>query len=332
MSTGATVAGWAAHVDQIQPVAAQPNWSESLVIEVNDPVAGLAVWAHFSRIPAAPDIWECDLVVYDEDDSLLVSRSFCRAARPDEAGGVLAMRCVRPGQAWTLSFDSMARRVGSADSLAAPVTDGAVEHLAVDLRFDALHPAWSAGGLMESATWASGHVEQAGRIHGKVVVRGRDAMVDGVGFRDHSYGPRDYAHLIGNTWATGVFPDGTVLLALAVWAEPAGSAPAQLGFYWDGEALHELAHTGLAALGSPDGGPRHTRFVAAYPGVELPVDVELIHRAGFTLQSPVGMSLGVTPDRDNLATVVESPAILRCGDKAAYGWYEQNLRRSQIGV
>lgn len=71
---------------------------------------------------------------------------------------------------------------------------------------------------------------------------------------------------------------------------------------------------------------------ASYAGGELAVEVELLHRAGFTLQTPVGMSLGVTPDRADLATVVESPAELRIACKTAHGWYEQNLRRSHIGA
>lgn len=303
-----------------------------MVVQVNDPGAGLAVWAHFSRMPAAPEVWESDLVVYDVEESLLVSRAFCRAARPDEVGAAPVMRCVEPGQTWTLSFDSMVHRLSSADSFAGPVTDGDVEHVVVELRFDGLHPAWSAGAELDSATWATGHVEQAGRIHGSVTVSGRVIAIDGFGFRDHSYGPRDYARLIGNTWATGVFPDGTALLALAVWAEPAGSAPAQLGYYWDGTAFHVLQGTGLGPLESVDGGARRKQFTATYSRTELAVEVELTHRAGFTLHAPVGMSLGVTPGRADLATVVESPAVLRMAGKTAHGWYEQNLRRSHIGA
>lgn len=318
------------HADSIQEIASLPNWSESLVIQVHDPGTGMAVWAHFSRMPVAPEIWEGDLVVFDEDDTLLVSRTFSRSTRGDEAGGILRMRCLERGQRWSLAFDSMATRVTSAQSLAAPVGDGDVEHVTVDLLFEGIHPLWSPGGVMHSQSWGSGHVEQAGRITGQVVINGRTHSIDGHGFRDHSYGPRDYAKMIGDTWANGVFPDGTVLLALAVWADPTGSAPVRLGFFWDGQSMHELEDTNLKMLSSLDGQPDRTRFTARYSTGAIEVDVELTHRMGFTLQTPVGMSLGATPSRSDLALVVESPVILRRGDQTAYGWYEQSRRRSEL--
>jgi len=320
----------AQHIDSIQEIASLPNWSESLVIQVHDPATGIAVWAHFSRMPVAPQIWEGDLVVFDEDGTLLVSRTFSRSTRPDEAGAILRMRCVEPGRQWTLSHDSMATRVSSAESLAAPVGDGDVEHVAVELLFEGIHPLWSAGGVMHAQSWGTGHVEQAGRITGHVVVNGRRRAIDGHGFRDHSYGPRDYAKMIGDTWVNGVFPDGTALIALAVWADPTGSVPVHLGFYWDGHTLHDLEHSDLTLLASDDGSPDRQSFTATYSVGAIEVEFEKTHRMGFTLQTPVGMSLGATPSRPELALVVESPVILRRGDQTAYGWCEQSRRRSEL--
>lgn len=318
------------HVDSVQEIASLTNWSESAIIEVHDPATGIAVWAHFSRMPAVPEIWEGDLVIFDEDGTLLVSRTFSRSSRADEAGGILRMRCVEPGRQWMLSFDSMATRVSSGESLAAPIGDGDVEHVTVELVFDGIHPLWSPGGVMHSQSWGTGHVEQAGRITGHIVVNGCRRAVDGHGFRDHSYGPRDYAKMIGDTWVNGVFPDGTALLALSVWAEPGGSAPTQLGFYWDRQTLHELLHNDLKVLAADDGSPDHQRFTATYSNGAIEVEFEKTHRMGFTLQTPVGMSLGADPSRPGLATVVESPIILRKGDQTAYGWCEQSRRRSEL--
>jgi hypothetical protein len=224
----------------------------------------------------------------------------------------------------------MATRVSSAESLAAPVGDGDVEHVAVELLFEGIHPLWSAGGVMHAQSWGTGHVEQAGRITGHVVVNGRRRAIDGHGFRDHSYGPRDYAKMIGDTWVNGVFPDGTALIALAVWADPTGSVPVHLGFYWDGHTLHDLEHSDLTLLASDDGSPDRQSFTATYSVGAIEVEFEKTHRMGFTLQTPVGMSLGANPSRPELALVVESPVILRRGDQTAYGWCEQSRRRSEL--
>ncbi len=85
-------------VDSIQEIASLSDWSESAVIQVHDPATGVAVWAHFSRMPVAPEIWEGDLIVFDDDGTLLVSRTFSRSTRAAEAGGILRKQCVEPGQ------------------------------------------------------------------------------------------------------------------------------------------------------------------------------------------------------------------------------------------
>lgn len=317
-------------LDRLQAVGGLRNWSENLVLQVNDPRAGVSVWAHWSRIPPKPGswdgpaIWEAVLTGYLPGGVLLTSRSFGPSPMADVASsGPAGFRCVEPLRRWELRFTGMARRVRTADAVAGPVTDGPVEPLEVTLGFEGSHPVWDAGHGVSGSTWASAHLEQGGRITGRMRCLDGVLDIDGHGFRDHSYGPRDYSGMAGNTWVSGVFPSGRAIVALAVWPEPSG-APASLGFVWDGSSMHDAVRVDLPPLAAADGSPAESEIsIATAAGVET-LTVAATHQMNYSLDAPVGMILG-TAGREFI-TVAECPAVLRWDGEETAGWYEKSYR------
>jgi hypothetical protein len=314
--------------DRIQDIPETPGWSENLVFEAHDPVAGISVWAHWGRIPGSAHIWEGVLAVYLDGDELLVSRTFGPSRQDQTASsGPLSFECVEPAKAWRMSFDGMARRTNRAAISTATLPDGEFERLAIDLEFLAVHPLWSAHGNMEGQSWAAAHLEQGGSITGTVIVDGRTQEIDTVGFRDHSYGPRNYIGLAGDTWCSAVFPSGRAILGLSVW-QMDGPAMA-VGFVWDGAEMHNASSVVLPKLSNADGEP--TAFVAEIvtgAGVER-VSIQAYHQMTWTFDEPVGMTIGARTERD-LIRVAESPATITWGDESAPGWLEKSIRPSHF--
>jgi len=168
-------------------------------------------------VPARPDLWEAVLALYLPGGELLLHRSF--GAGPDSSAassGPLSFRCVEPLRRWSVRLDGTMRRTSTAEVTAAPLADGPWQPVRFEADFEGLAPAWSARGLGEQE-WADGHLEQPGRITGSAELDGRRVTFATAGFRDHSYGPRDYAKILGDVWVSGVFPSGRTLLAIVVW-------------------------------------------------------------------------------------------------------------------
>jgi hypothetical protein len=240
------------------------------------------------------------------------------------------MTCVEPNRAWHVRFDGMARRTSTAETAAGPLPDGAVERLVVDLEFEGLHPTWSAHGAMTDQGWATAHLEQAGRITGTVACRQARHRIEGFGFRDHSYGPRDYSGLLGDTWCTGVFPDGRAVLVLHVW-QLDGPAFAK-GFVWDGDSLHPAGDSRVPRLAGRNAEPHRFELeVTTALGSER-IAVEQTHCMTWTMQEPSALAAGAPPAGTDLILCTEGPARLTWDGQTADGWIEKTLRPSRFAA
>jgi hypothetical protein len=315
--------------DQIQSIPDTPGWAENCVFAVHDAAAGHSVWAHWGRMPGSPEIWEGVIAVYRPGDDLLVSRSYGRSAAADTASsGPLSFRCGEANRRWELRFDGMARSATSAETFAGPLREGPVQRLGVELTFSGLHPTWSAHGAMDRQSWASAHLEQAGRVTGTLQIAGESISIDAYGFRDHSYGPRDYSHLLGDTWCTAVFPSGRAFLALHVWQL---DGPALVkGFVWDGSALHEASDSRVPRLRTADGQPHEFALELTTPLGTEAIHVVQQHCMAWTMAEPSALLPGATIEAPTIYCT-EGPALIIWADETAAGWIEKTLRPSHFG-
>jgi hypothetical protein len=323
-------------IDRIQPVRDAPNWTENLLFTMHDSAAGLAAWAHWSRVPARPTIWEGILALYLPDGELLLHRSFGSGSgpgagagpRPDAASsGPLTYRCIAPMRQWAVHFDGMARRTSTAEVTAGPLADGPWEPVRFEAHFEGISAAWSARGL-DDQEWADQHLEQPGRITGTTLIRGRRISFDTAGFRDHSYGPRDYSAILGDAWLSGVFPSGRTVLAVVVWGHAEGAPPYVVGLV-DDSGRHPVTDLRLPRLGGLDGAPAEFTAQVVTPAATSRIEVALTHLTTYTMDEPVGMTLGVRPVPDALIAA-EGPARLRWDGEETDGWIERILRRNQL--
>jgi hypothetical protein len=332
--------------DAIQRIREQPNWTENLlfVMYAAPGADGLAAWAHWSRVPARPRLWEGILALYLPGGELLLHRSFGPAGPGDDepghggaagipdggtAGtGSLSFRSVVPLRRWSVRLDGMMRRTSTAEVSAGPLADGPWEPVRFAADFEGIAPTWSARGL-DDQEWADGHLEQPGRITGSAVLGGRELTFETHGFRDHSYGPRDYAKILGDAWLSGVFPSGRSLLAIVVWTRVDGVPPYVVGFVDDASGRHPVTELRLPRLAGVDGSPAEFTAEVVTPAGTAVIEVAMTHRTNFTMDNPVGMTLGTRSGADDLIAA-EGPARLRWDSEETDGWIERFLRRDAL--
>lgn len=84
----------------------------------------------------------------------------------------------------------------------------------LSLRFDGLHPpfTWHDNEDGCPAWLAVDRYEQSGRTSGRLVLRGREITIDGIGHRDHSWGTRDWNYLQHWKWINASAHDRSVSL------------------------------------------------------------------------------------------------------------------------
>jgi hypothetical protein len=316
------------------PPSGVAGWSENLQLVVNDGLAGIAVYVHFSRMVDDPGIWEGILAVYLPDGTLRVSRSFGReAALASASDGQLTFGPVVPIEEWRLRFDGMARILTRAEGAAGPVTQGSVEPLRLDLDVRGITPVWGVGSrhdstatahAMHEQSWARMHLEQACRVNGELHLGGRTTPINGMGMRDHSTGPRDYSRIRREAWATAVFPSGRAFCGL--WVEEAGAPPFTHGFVFDGTQLSDMDSFEAPLLTSALGDP--TDFSVGFSSQQGRAEVtgRMTSSMAFTLDYPCRMPLG---PRETGAIPVEGPARYVWDGEQGDGWIERIYTRER---
>lgn len=183
----------------------------------------------------------------------------------------------------------------------------------IDLRYRALSEAF--GGeprtpRPDAPEFARGHFEQHGRASGVITIDGTEHLIDGVGLRDRSWGPRTWQALERYRWLTMNFgPD--VGIAAALITERGGREVHGGYIYRAGKRNRPLERVEL-----------NTRYKG---GLHRGLTV-VVHPAGGQEQRIEGRVMTLVPlrnRRDGVTTrIAEGLTEWRWGDRVGYGWSE----------
>jgi hypothetical protein len=96
------------------------------------------------------------------------------------------------------------------------------------------------------------HFEVAGRVSGRVTHQGRTVTISGYGYRDHSWGPRDWQKgMLNHRWFTGTL--GSELSFAAITAQAQSGNLTRVGFvHRDGKTVRAES-VDVVAFMEPDG-------------------------------------------------------------------------------
>jgi hypothetical protein len=105
---------------------------------------------------------------------------------------------------------------------------------------------------VDGSSWGSAHYESIGRVTGTVTAGGEPIQVSGVGWQDHSWGPRRWADCLGHRWIMAGFGPELFMSVLQIITE-AGPTPVPIGFVYDSGKLHGLERIEFNAEIADDG-------------------------------------------------------------------------------
>jgi hypothetical protein len=231
-----------------------PFWSENYCFDAFDAEKNIGFWIHLGRWSCDPEIWREQVYVFLPDGSFMLQRSFgtgdlSRGPR----GALLRLECERPGERWRIRYDGPARRTTAAELERPPISDGPLGKLSFDLSFEATGTVWDFFGKEKhTGTAFSDHFEQPGVVVGIIEYDGLQVKMNGVGYRDHSRGPRNLVGLFAEEWIHGHFPDGISFGLLRLDKLPGQGSEIQKGAIWKDGNLHIATIETTGGMKSPD--------------------------------------------------------------------------------
>jgi hypothetical protein len=203
-----------------------PAWTENLLFTPYDPVTDIGMWLHLGTVADKWELWEDRVVIaLPEDQGVLSMWAYHRTIAERQPGGAnLEFRCEEPFRKWRITFDGFCLRSSYEQMRTGPLADGAKSHVRLDLEVECVTPVWdaaTAGAGMAEQSWAREHYEQLTQVTGQVVVDGDPIDFKGIGWRDHSRGPRGADTLSdwgGHVITGAVLPSGRAFGMCRYWA------------------------------------------------------------------------------------------------------------------
>lgn len=203
-----------------------PAWTENLLFTPYDPVNDIGMWLHLGTVAGRWEMWEDRvLIALPADQGVLSMWAYHRTvAQRQPAGANLEFSCEQPFAQWRISFEGYCVRSSYDQMRTGLLVDGAKSHVRFDLEVTCVTPVWdaaTAGDGMAEQSWALEHYEQLTRVGGELVVDGVATEFNGVGWRDHSRGPRGAETLKnwgGHVITGAVLPSGRAFGMCRYWA------------------------------------------------------------------------------------------------------------------
>lgn len=226
-------------------------YNESSYYNFASPTTGLIGWLRVAIQANQPAAQATALIFLPTGETLF---SFVRdKAVPADAliAGPITFQIVEPHRKQQLSFngrisvftDGRALNDPGAALRAAPTEQAAIE-LSVTGLGDSFGASGNTAENVLEESLALGHYEQFIHVSGDIRLGERTVPVDGVGLRDHSWGPRDWAGPVYYRWIIGALDDGSALMLLEVERRDGGRTR-RAAIYADGRTqeaeLRELS-------------------------------------------------------------------------------------------
>jgi hypothetical protein len=311
-----------------------PQWNETRWNGCWNGADGVGIYVHAGRFRFDLDIWWAQVVAYLPDRGLCVNRLW---------GPNLSREGVRLGgleltvtdDAWTVVYDGVGQ-LTTIDALArAPQgSSGPMRRLRFDIDARAAAPQWDMLDTGAGRTFVLAgdtHVQQAYRTAGSLHV-GDDGhwRLEGIGFKDHSSGPRDLTNWYGHRYFQ-IVADDYVCHVILMYS-PDGTEQAPWGVFFHNGIAAQATRFDLPAIEDSAGGPIFgDAVIETDSGQHLEFRTELVHALPMTVTLDNDNINGVDWQIDgNPMVIVEGKGRLTAPDgTVAYCFHERSTRRDR---
>jgi hypothetical protein len=311
--------------DYTHPLGAESNFNESMYFNFFDRQRKSGGFVRLGN-RANEGYAEMTIALYLPDGSVLFQFKRPEVHTNDamDAGG-MRFKVIDPMQKLRTTYDGSAVHLADATQMADPreaFRNNPHRKIHLDLTHEAAGPAYGSSGSRRQVVdpekeFAKAHYEQHMRVQGTISIEGSDdtppqtIAIDGLGLRDHSWGPRYWQAIHSYRWLTINFAPDFGMMVSEIWQSP-----------------EQRRQGGVVVRGDK---------MEAITAVDIDTDFEgngLYHRdlrAHLTLASGEqldvsGKVMGFIPlrnRREGMTTHVgEGMTEFRCGDQVGYGLSE----------
>jgi hypothetical protein len=320
-----------------EPDREAPRCSETVWLGTWNADAEVGLFVHVGRSQQDLDLWWAQTVAFLPGGRLAVDRSHGRSPEPNTIGtGNLTIRVEEPGRRWSSTYDGAAVLTDSISVAKDLIGSGPARPMGWQLEAEAITPMWDlfgAHGITPKDFAAAGtHTQQAYRVSGRITVDGVDHPLDGVGYNDHSSGPRSMAQFGSHHFIIAVFPD-RVVHSLKVLL-PDGTIALDRGTVWHGEHPVQITESSLPAATDAGGAPRTGMLSLNTTEGDEEFSVETLHTTTMTITDEGDNLNGLSWDTDeDVPVFIEGVARFTASDgTVGYGHLERSIRRSRLGA
>jgi hypothetical protein len=186
----------------------------------------------------------------------------------------------------------------------------------VDLIHEAAGPAYGSSGRNHKVVdpekeFAKAHYEQHMKVHGSIEMDGQTYPIDGLGLRDHSWGPRYWQAIYSYRWLTINFAPDFGMMVSTIWRDPEHRT--QGGVVYRGEKMDQIV--GVDIDTQFDGNGLFHRDLVAHLTLNTGEKLDV--------SGKVMAFIPLRNRREGMTTHVgEGMTEYRCGDAVGYGLSE----------
>jgi len=305
--------------DYTHPLGPEKNFNESMYFNFFDRAQRRGGFLRLGN-RANEGYAEMTLTLFQPDGSVLF-----QFARPSidtndrfDAGG-MRFDTLRPMEELRTTYEGTAVHLREPAQMADPraaFRNNPHREVKVDLVHEAAAPVYGSGGTRHQVVdpekeFAKAHYEQHMRVRGTVRIDGEEAQIDGLGLRDHSWGPRYWQAIYSYRWLTINFAPDFHAMVSVVARTP--EEQTRGGVVIRGDRIQRIVDASIDTQFA-DNGLFH-RALAAHITLD---DGERLEIAGTVM--------GFIPlrnRREGMTTHVgEGMTEYRCGDYVGYGLSE----------
>lgn len=310
-----------------------PLWNETRWNGCWSPDAGVGVYIHAGRFRRNLDLWWCQVVAYLPGEQLCLDRLWGR--NHSKAGvriGGFDLSMTEDG--WTSSLEGVGQLTSIEELSRGPRGASAPSRsLSWEITASPAAPVWDmyANWTGPALNHGDAHIQQGYTTTGTLTVDGEEWPLTGVGFKDHSSGPRKIGDWTGHRYFMIVTEEWTAHVGVM---DDADYVPGQAWgtFIRDGK-FFDITRLSMEPLEDARGGPVHgTLEFEASNGESFRFEAELIHALPMTVSEQNDNINGVDWDLDgNPLVLIEGKGKLTASDgTVAYCFHERSRRRDVV--
>jgi hypothetical protein len=313
-----------------------PHWNETGFFSAYNPDQNVGVFTHVGRCQQDLDLFWSHSLIFLPDGEILADRSYGRSPNGRDVGaGSSRIIIDEPFKQWTSIFDGHGERTSTKGLSEAVRGHGPGIAVRYEVTGIALDPVWDLVADNKNAPpagdWAGdGHYQQNFRTTGTLNVAGKTYSLDGIGWNDHSRGPRTFATYGTHRWISAILPGATVH-AITMWDTEGNIKTATGSLFRDGH--HENVSVNFPPIGDLVGGPLEYDIILTHTSGEVTkLRAKTLNAQMLTITSDAENLNGIYWDGDDGATVhYDSMVQLTMADgRTGYGYAERGARLSDL--